>query len=51
VLLTLLNRTIDGDRYPLSPRMRTLREIRAPSCPARRQSTPGATAAKGQPRR
>jgi hypothetical protein len=28
-LLALLNRTIDDDRYPLSPRIRTLRNIRA----------------------
>jgi hypothetical protein len=28
-LLSLLNRAIDDDRYPLSPRVRTLRRIRA----------------------
>jgi hypothetical protein len=28
-LLRLLNRTIADDRYPLSPRIRTLRAIRA----------------------
>jgi len=28
-LLRLLNRAIDDDRYPLSPRVRTLRGIRA----------------------
>jgi hypothetical protein len=34
-LLRLLNATIDDDRYPLSPRIRTLRRIRAklPSAP------------------
>ena len=29
VLLRLLNRAIEDDRYPLSPRLRTLRHIRA----------------------
>jgi quercetin dioxygenase-like cupin family protein len=28
-LLSLLNRVIDDDRYPLSPRIRILRDIRA----------------------
>jgi hypothetical protein len=28
-LLRELDRIIDGDRYPLSPRIRTLKEIRA----------------------
>ena len=28
-LVALLTRTIDGDRYPLSPRIRTLRAILA----------------------
>jgi len=28
-LLAELDRIIDGDRYPLSPRIRTLKEIRA----------------------
>ena len=28
-LLRELDRIIDGDRYPFSPRMRTLKEIRA----------------------
>jgi hypothetical protein len=28
-LLLLLNRDIEDDRYPLSPRVRTLRDIRA----------------------
>jgi hypothetical protein len=29
VLLSELDRIIEGDRYPLSPRIRTLKEIRA----------------------
>jgi hypothetical protein len=29
LLVTELDRIIDGDRYPLSPRIRALREIRA----------------------
>jgi hypothetical protein len=33
-LLSLLNRVIDDDRYPLSPRIRILREIRASRRPA-----------------
>jgi hypothetical protein len=28
-LVALLTRTIDGDRYPLSPRVRTLKDILA----------------------
>jgi hypothetical protein len=36
--LDLLSREINEDRYPLSPRIRILREIRAkfPTAPARR---------------
>jgi hypothetical protein len=34
-LLALLNRTIENDRYPLSPRIRVMRGIRG-SCRARR---------------
>jgi hypothetical protein len=47
-LLSLLNRVIDEDRYPLSPRVRTLRGIRAkfstapPEPPRARPPTPGA---------
>ena len=35
-LLALLNRTIENDRYPLSPRIRVMRTIRAklPGAPA-----------------
>jgi len=35
-LLSLLNRVIEDDRYPLSPRIRMLRDIRAklPGAPA-----------------
>jgi len=45
-LLRLLNRAIDDDRYPLSPRVRTLRGIRAkfptapPEPPPARPPTP-----------
>ena len=35
-LLRLLNRAVEDDRYPLSPRIRTLRHIRAKlRCPTR----------------
>jgi hypothetical protein len=38
-LFRLLNRAIEGDRYPLSPRIRTLRHIRAklPGAPPERR--------------
>jgi hypothetical protein len=45
-LFSLLNRAIDNDRYPLSPRVRTLRGIRAkfpaapPEPPPARPPTP-----------
>jgi hypothetical protein len=45
-LLSLLNRAIDKDRYPLSPRIRVLRDIRAklpgapPEPPPARPPTP-----------
>jgi hypothetical protein len=39
-LLSLLNRAIDDDRYPLSPRVRTLREIRAKFPAAPREPPP-----------
>jgi hypothetical protein len=48
-LLGELDRIIDGDRYPLSPRIRTLKEIRAmikpysvrePLAPARQYEPP-----------
>jgi hypothetical protein len=37
-LLSELDRIIDGDRFPLSPRVRTLKEIRAIIRPDRRAS-------------
>jgi hypothetical protein len=50
-LLRLLNRAIEDDRYPLSPRIRTLRHIRAklpgappeppPARPPRKLADPG----------
>jgi hypothetical protein len=40
-LLRLLNRTIADDRYPLSPRIRTLRGIRA-KLPGAPQEPPAA---------
>jgi hypothetical protein len=61
-LPSLLNRVIDDDRYPLSPRVRTLRGIRAkfptapreppparPSTPEER--SPGRAPRSGRPRR
>jgi hypothetical protein len=45
-LLSLLNRAIENDRYPLSPRIRTLRGIRAklpgapPEAPPAKPATP-----------
>jgi hypothetical protein len=44
-LLAALNRLIDNDRYPLSPRVRTLRAIRAKLPGAPREPPPVATAA------
>ena len=50
-LLRELNRIIENDRYPLSPRIRTLREIRAklPGAPA--QPPPASPPRTGRPRR
>jgi hypothetical protein len=50
-LLGLLNRTIENDRYPLSPRIRVLRDIRAklPGAPA--EPPPVRPPRTGRPRR
>jgi hypothetical protein len=61
-LLSLLNRAIDDDRYPLSPRIRLLRDIRAklpgapPEPPPAKPPTPqerdpGRRPRSGRPRR
>jgi len=61
-LLSLLNRAIDRDRYPLSPRIRVLRGIRAklpgapPQPPSARpaapeERSPGRAPRAGRPRR
>jgi hypothetical protein len=42
-LLAALNRLIDNDRYPLSPRLRTLRAIRAKLSGAPRDPPPAET--------
>ena len=56
-LAKLLSRTIDDDRYPLSPRIRTLKGIlaklrpepaREPLPPPKVYAPPRATAAKGR---
>ena len=59
-LVALLTRTIADDRYPLSPRVRTLKDIlaklrlqpvREPLPPPKVYAPPKATAAKGRRRR
>lgn len=52
-LLTLLNRVIESDRFPLSPRIRTLRNIRAklPSAPPEPPPARPPTRAERDPRR
>jgi hypothetical protein len=59
-LVTELDRIIDGDRYPFSPRIRTLKEIRAkfqpypvrePVPPPKRYAAPRATTARRRARR
>jgi hypothetical protein len=47
-LLRELNNIIENDRYPLSPRIRTLREIRAKLSRRPRSSTTAETASHGQ---
>ena len=58
-LVALLTRTIDGDRYPLSPRVRTLRAIlaklrpepaREPLPPPKVYEPPGSTGARRRQR-
>jgi hypothetical protein len=50
-LLALLNRTIDDDRYPLSPRIGILREIRAKLPGAPVPAPPVGPPRTGRPRR
>ena len=50
-LLRVLNRAIEDDRYPLSPRIRTLRNIRAKLPGAPPEPTPARPPRTGRPRR
>ena len=50
-LLALLNRAIDNDRYPLSPRVRVLRGIRAKLPGAPPEPPPIGPPRTGRPRR
>jgi len=50
-LLALLNRTIEDDRYPLSPRIRKLREIMAKLSGAPSEPPPTRPPRTGRPRR
>jgi len=50
-LLRELNRIIENDRYQLSPRIRTLREIRAKLPVAPAQPPPASPPRTGRPRR
>jgi hypothetical protein len=50
-LLALLNRTIDNDRYPLSARVRVLRNVRAKLPGASPERAPAGAPRTGRPRR
>jgi hypothetical protein len=50
-LLRLLNRTIEEDRYPLSPRISTLRHIRAKLPGAPSEPPPARPPRTGRPKR
>ena len=50
-LLRVLNRAIEDDRYPLSPRIRTLRNIRAKLPGAPLEPPPARPPRTGRPKR